>query len=98
MDKNGDILTPFDFAVKTSRMGDRYFDLNFSDGVAPLQNIRTGKTSYVDQTGKIILTLDQKQLREDEDPGAFYYFHSFSEGMCRIESGRKWASLTKPEE
>lgn len=93
--KYGKILLPFEYAIKQNRLYFRWFDLHFSDGLSPVQNIKDGKISYVDENGKIILTIDRSKLEEHQQPGRFYDFHSFSEGMCRIESNNKWGFIDK---
>lgn len=56
----------------------------YSDGLALVQNVKDGKTSYIDRNGKIVFTLSQKQPvsfgPEDMERQSF----NFSEGMCRI--------------
>lgn len=93
INKYGKTLVPFEYAIKQNRLYFRWFDLYFSDGLSPVQNIRDGKISYVDESGKIILTLDRSRLEEHQQPGPLYDFHSFSEGMCRVEHGNKWGFI-----
>lgn len=93
VNKEGQVLLPFEFTVKMGRFNDRWFNLNFRNGRAPLQSLKDGKIYYVDQNGKILLVIERSRIVDQSSNGPLYDFHNFSEGMCRIESKGKWGFI-----
>jgi hypothetical protein len=95
VDKNGDILLPFDYQITGDPMQhSSWFDVYFSEGVAPVQSVSTGKTSYIDENGKIVFSLNVSEVDYNEVPMMAKNFN-FSEGLCPFSSNEKWGFIDK---
>jgi hypothetical protein len=104
VDKNDNIVLPFEFTIHSRPPGFIDFNLYFSDGLSLVQSKKDGKTSYIDKNGKIVFTLANRQPVTFGEILQFQPFN-FSEGRCRVVydykdngfsfTGGKWGFIDK---
>lgn len=98
IDSKGNVVLPFEYectSIFVSLYGEVGFCPYYSDGLALVENKKTGNTSYIDTNGKVVFTLQQKQ------PVSFYNYpmnkqhFNFINGMCCITSNGKYGFIDK---
>lgn len=89
VDIKGKIILPFEYEPEARTPGIVSFSPFFADGLSLVQNNVTGKSSYINNNGKIVFTLNQKLPVSFLNSRLSHQPFNFSDGMCRIISSAK---------